>query len=75
MSQNLELPVWYNATHIISLQVDAAVAAATEAFPDWSARSPQQRAEVLNKLADLIEAHLNEFAQAESRDQGVLRYP
>ncbi|XP_023252013.1 aldehyde dehydrogenase family 8 member A1-like [Seriola lalandi dorsalis] len=53
-------------------EVDAAVAAAKEAFPDWSARSPQQRAQILNKLADLIEAHLEEFAQAESRDQGVL---
>ncbi|XP_029351672.1 2-aminomuconic semialdehyde dehydrogenase isoform X3 [Echeneis naucrates] len=51
-------------------EVDAAVAAAKEAFPEWSACSPQQRAQVLNKLADLIEAHLEEFAQAESRDQG-----
>ncbi|XP_028996749.1 2-aminomuconic semialdehyde dehydrogenase [Betta splendens] len=51
-------------------EVEAAVAAAKEAFPEWSARSPRQRAEVLNKLADLIEAHLEEFAQAESRDQG-----
>lgn len=47
--------------------------AAKEAFPDWSARSPQQRAEVLNKLADLIDDNLEEFARAESRDQGVLR--
>lgn len=53
-------------------QVEAAVAAAREAFPEWSARSTKQRAEVLNKLADLIEAHLEEFAQAESKDQGVV---
>ncbi|KAK2856315.1 hypothetical protein Q5P01_005050 [Channa striata] len=51
-------------------EVDAAVAAAKEAFPDWSAWSPQQRGQVLNKLADLIEAHLAEFVLAESRDQG-----
>ncbi|XP_034018531.1 2-aminomuconic semialdehyde dehydrogenase [Thalassophryne amazonica] len=51
-------------------EVEAAVAAAKKAFPDWSAHSPAQRAQVLNKLADLIEAHLEEFAQAESRDQG-----
>ncbi|XP_061562988.1 2-aminomuconic semialdehyde dehydrogenase [Cololabis saira] len=51
-------------------EVDAAVEAAKEAFPDWSARSPQQRADILNKLADLIEASVEEFAQAESRDQG-----
>lgn len=44
--------------------------AAKEAFPDWSAKSPAERAKVLNKLADLIEARLEEFAQAESKDQG-----
>lgn len=52
------------------LQVESAVAAAKAAFPDWSSRSPLQRAQVLNKLADLIEANLEEFAQAESKDQG-----
>lgn len=55
------------------MQVEAAVAAAKDAFPDWSARSSEQRAKILNKLADLIEAHLEEFAQAESRDQGFNR--
>ena len=53
------------------LQVNAAVAAAKEAFPDWSSCSPEHRAQVLNKLADLIEANLDEFAQAESKDQGL----
>ncbi|XP_056150846.1 2-aminomuconic semialdehyde dehydrogenase [Lampris incognitus] len=51
-------------------EVDAAVSAAKEAFPGWSSRSPEQRAQVLNKLADLMEANLEDFAQAESRDQG-----
>ncbi|XP_077408786.1 2-aminomuconic semialdehyde dehydrogenase [Vanacampus margaritifer] len=51
-------------------EVEAAVAAAKEAFPGWAARSPDQRAQVLNKMADLIEAHLEELAQAESKDQG-----
>lgn len=51
-------------------EVEAAVAAAKEAFPGWSKQSPAQRAQILNKLADLIEANLEEFAQAESRDQG-----
>lgn len=55
--------------------MDAAVAAAKNAFPEWSARSPQQRADVLNKLADLIEADMEEFVQAESRDQGVWLCP
>lgn len=52
------------------LQVDAAVKAAKEAFPDWSAKSPAERSQVLNKLADLIDARLEEFVQAESKDQG-----
>lgn len=53
------------------MQVEAAVAAAKEAFPAWSGRSPEQRAEVLNKLADLIQANLEDLAQAESKDQGA----
>lgn len=53
------------------VQVEAAVAAAKEAFPAWSERSPEQRASVLNKLADLIQDHLEDLAQAESRDQGA----
>ncbi|XP_029965796.1 2-aminomuconic semialdehyde dehydrogenase isoform X3 [Salarias fasciatus] len=51
-------------------EVDAAVAAAKEAFPEWSARSPEQRAQILYKLAELIEAKLDEFVKAESKDQG-----
>ncbi|RXN00133.1 Aldehyde dehydrogenase family 8 member A1 [Acipenser ruthenus] len=51
-------------------EVDAAVKAAKEAFPAWSCKSPQERSQVLNKLADLIDAHREEFAQAESKDQG-----
>ncbi|KPP63496.1 aldehyde dehydrogenase family 8 member A1-like [Scleropages formosus] len=51
-------------------EVEQAVNAAKEAFSSWAARSPADRARILNKLADLLEAHLEEFAQAESRDQG-----
>ncbi|KAL6483090.1 hypothetical protein MHYP_G00079620 [Metynnis hypsauchen] len=51
-------------------EVEAAVTAAKVAFPSWSAKSPADRAQVLNKLADLLEARLEEFAQAESKDQG-----
>lgn len=47
------------------------MAAAKEAFPAWSRRSPEQRAEVLNKLADLIQDNLEDLAQAESKDQGA----
>ncbi|KAK7906845.1 hypothetical protein WMY93_015457 [Mugilogobius chulae] len=51
-------------------EVEAAVKAAKKAFPEWSSRSPEHRAQILNKLADLIEERLLEFAQAESKDQG-----
>lgn len=51
--------------------MEAAVAAAKGAFPEWSERSPAQRAEVLTKLADLIQANLEDLARAESKDQGA----
>uniref|UniRef100_A0A8C5GCE5 2-aminomuconic semialdehyde dehydrogenase n=1 Tax=Gouania willdenowi TaxID=441366 RepID=A0A8C5GCE5_GOUWI len=51
-------------------EVDAAVKAAKAAFPEWSGFSQEQRSQVLNKLADLIEANLEEFVRAESKDQG-----
>lgn len=44
--------------------------AARAAFPGWAARSPQERSQVLHRLADLLEQSLEELAQAESRDQG-----
>ena len=36
----------------------------------WSKTSPTERARFMNKIADLVETRLDEFAQAESRDQG-----
>ena len=50
--------------------VDIAVQAAQRAFPVWSATPAAQRAEHLHRIADLLEARLDEFAQAESRDTG-----
>lgn len=50
--------------------MEAAVRAAKDAFPAWSSKSPLERSRIMNKLADLIEHDLEEFAQAESRDQG-----
>uniref|UniRef100_A0A8C8AM93 Aldehyde dehydrogenase 8 family member A1 n=1 Tax=Otus sunia TaxID=257818 RepID=A0A8C8AM93_9STRI len=47
-----------------------AVKAAKNAFPIWSSKSPLERSQILNKLADLIEHDLEAFAQAESKDQG-----
>ncbi|RNF83249.1 aldehyde dehydrogenase [Montanilutibacter psychrotolerans] len=50
--------------------VEAAVAAAQAAFPAWSALPNTERARWLEKLADAIEARLDDFAHAESRDGG-----
>ncbi|HEU0151887.1 MAG TPA: aldehyde dehydrogenase [Arenimonas sp.] len=50
--------------------VDAAVEAARRAFPAWSALPASERAAWIHKLADALEARLDEFAAAESRDVG-----
>ncbi|MET0475411.1 MAG: gamma-aminobutyraldehyde dehydrogenase [Mycobacterium sp.] len=50
--------------------VDRAVTAADEAFDGWAATTPGQRAELLLKLAERLEAHSEEFAQLESRNVG-----
>lgn len=62
--------VWARIPDSGKLEVDAAVAAAKRAFPEWSKLSLQQRAKHLLKVADLLESRLEEFAVAESRDQG-----
>ena len=51
-------------------EVDAAVRAAQAAFPAWSALPASERARWLQRLADALEARLEDFAQAESRDAG-----
>lgn len=52
--------------------VNRAVKAAKTAFDDgrWSGIGPGARAAALNKLADLIEEHLDELAALESRNVG-----
>lgn len=52
--------------------VDRAVAAARAAFDDgrWSNLPPMQRDRIMNRLADLLEAHLDEFAELEAIDVG-----
>ncbi|HUA12179.1 MAG TPA: gamma-aminobutyraldehyde dehydrogenase [Solirubrobacteraceae bacterium] len=51
-------------------EVDAAVAAAREAFKTWSQTTPAQRAEVLLGLADVIEEHGGELARLEALNAG-----
>jgi len=50
----------------------AAVAAAVRGFEAWSAFSVEDRAEVLHRLADLIEAHTDDIALVETLDMGFL---
>lgn len=52
--------------------VDAAVAAARAAFPAWAATAPADRAAVLRKVAEGIEARVEELANVETRDNGAL---
>jgi betaine-aldehyde dehydrogenase len=50
--------------------IDAAVAAATRAFPKWARLAAADRGRILLKLADLIEANAEELARLESLDTG-----
>jgi acyl-CoA reductase-like NAD-dependent aldehyde dehydrogenase len=52
--------------------VDGAVESARAAFesPDWRQMAPALRARLLWRLADLVEANLDELAVLETRDQG-----
>ncbi len=52
--------------------VDQAVAAARAAFKTWSRTSPEERARVLHKIADGVEANIERLAQVETRDNGSL---
>ncbi len=51
---------------------DAAVGAAAEGFETWGRFTPAERAEVLHRLADLIEANTDEIAMVESLDMAFL---
>ncbi|MDT4785296.1 Gamma-aminobutyraldehyde dehydrogenase [compost metagenome] len=51
-------------------QVDAAVRAAAAAFPGWAQTAPKDRALLLLRLADRIEADAEAFARLESQNCG-----
>ncbi len=54
-----------------SRDVDAAVSAARKALEGpWSKMSPAEREKILNKIADLVEAHAEELAQLETLNNG-----
>jgi len=62
--------VWATLPDSTTQDVETAVNAASRAFPAWSALTPEARAGFLLKIADRIDARLDQLALAESRDQG-----
>jgi len=50
--------------------VDRAVKAARESFPEWSTATPGERALALLKLADALEEHSEEISELESDNAG-----
>jgi len=51
-------------------EVNQAVKAGQMAFPSWSRMDTEKRFRILLRIADLIEQHMEQFAQAESMDSG-----
>ena len=50
--------------------VDRAVAAAKDAWPEWSEKTPKERSELLHRMADVMDEHAEELAQLESVNVG-----
>ena len=50
--------------------VEVAVKAAEKAFPIWSKMASEERSKILVKLSEGIERRMDEFVQAESKDNG-----
>jgi acyl-CoA reductase-like NAD-dependent aldehyde dehydrogenase len=50
--------------------VDRAVAAARDTFAAWRDVDPYERGRILQRLADLLEEHVDELASLEARDAG-----
>jgi len=51
-------------------EINAAVAAAKNAFPKWAGLPATERARLARRLGDLIAAHVPEIAATETRDTG-----
>lgn len=50
--------------------LDDAIAAARRAFPMWSATPDAERKAAVNRMADVIHAHMEELAELLTREQG-----
>jgi aminomuconate-semialdehyde/2-hydroxymuconate-6-semialdehyde dehydrogenase len=62
--------VYYQVPNSNEKDIEVAVHAAQKAFPEWSSISTETRFRILNKIADLIDEHLEELALAETNDNG-----
>ncbi len=51
-------------------QTDAAIEAAAEAFPAWRDVAPGERARLLRRFGDVVDAHVEELAALEVRNAG-----
>src|SRR5690242_18242168 len=51
--------------------VDAACAAAAEAFPAWSRTTPEERAALLDRTADIIREHIDELIPLVEAETGA----
>jgi acyl-CoA reductase-like NAD-dependent aldehyde dehydrogenase len=51
--------------------VEIAVAAARKAFPVWAGKSPEERSQILYRIADAIKAHKDELIELEVIDHGT----
>lgn len=56
--------------HCTAEDVDRAVAAARDAWPAWSEKTPKDRSELLHRMADVMDEHAEELAQLESLNVG-----
>src|SRR5690606_3574652 len=50
--------------------VETAYLAAKAAFPSWSQTTLEERSRILIKISEFLEANLQRFAEAESKDNG-----
>jgi len=51
-------------------EIDAAVEAAKEAFPDWRRTTPVARARCLFRLKELLEEHFEEVSRIQTQEHG-----
>lgn len=62
--------VFAHAPEHTTADLDAALAAARRAQPAWAALGHEERARILNAVADEIDAHAEELADVIAREQG-----